>query len=485
MPRNSHTVQLELPVAASAPVRDGPAPRNALVLEEERLLACVHCGFCQDVCPTYTRLGDELDSPRGRLYLMRAVAEGRIEPDADAFATHIDRCLGCRACEPVCPSGVEFGFLLERARAVSLAENGLPFAPRAMLTIFGNRLLASIAGLAGRVLRLGGLAGWLARKLAPRRERLGFALAMLAATRPFRDPLQHRVRNPDGSRPPPGRKVVTPAGPGLIAVHRGESGTKPRVAILEGCVQRVLFGHVNHATRRVLARAGYTVARAPGQRCCGALHAHAGDLERARRLALANIAAFEQSGAEWVAVNAAGCAAAMKKYGELFENTPHASRAQEFGARVKDVSELIDARPVPGEPVSRVPVAMRDAPRLSVTYDAPCHLIHAQGIARAPIDKLLRAAPWIEESPLERAEECCGGAGLYGFTHAKLGRRIGEDKASAVRATNADIVLTANAGCLMQIGACLILAGDQTPVMHAVDLLDACTGPAARGRGLK
>jgi len=510
----------EPPAVPAASDGSRRAMRDLLHAEEERLLACVHCGFCQDVCPTYTRLGDELDSPRGRLYLMRAVAEGRIDPEEDAFGTHIDRCLGCRACEPVCPSGVQYGFLLERARAVSVAARGMPFAERVLLLVFGSRTLTGIVCGAGRVVRAAGLAGLLARRLPARLARLRLALAMLAATRPMRESVRRAVALRARSN-----AVMAGTGPhgapGEAVSRNRRRGT--RVAVLEGCVQRGLFGHVNAATRRVLEHHGWTIGAAPGQRCCGALHAHAGDLARARELALANIGAFERSGALWIAVNAAGCGAAMKSYAELFEHTPHEERARAFAARVRDVSELLDAGP--GTPADAAPAgadgttsgsgtastgsrgpapgarpeAARASPsrataapyqiigpgsstQLRVTYDAPCHLIHAQGIARAPLDTLLRAAPWLEAVPLEQADECCGGAGLYGLTQARLGRTIGEDKIRAVQAARADIVLTANAGCLMQIGAGLILAGDDTPVMHTIALLDACQSAVTPGK---
>ncbi len=468
---------------ATPPPPPPRTPRNLLDAHEDRLMACVHCGFCQDACPTYTRLGDELDSPRGRLYLMRAVAEGRIEPDADAFAIHIDRCLGCRACEPVCPSGVQYGFLLERARAVATAARGMPVTSRLLLFVFGNRFMTTLAGLGGRLLRAGGLAGRLAGSLGPRAARLRLALAMLASTRPISRTLQRAIHmrartQADAQR---ARLRAQRAAGGSLAAKPGGG-----VALRDGCVQRALLGHVNAATRRVLERRGWAVTAAPGQRCCGALHAHAGDLDRARALARANIAAFERSGADWIAVNAAGCGAAMKHYGELLEDTPDAERARAFAARVRDVSELLEqpetdgAAHVPAAartPPSRAPASAAARMTLRVTYDAPCHLIHAQGIADAPLQTLLGAVPWLEAVPLPGAADCCGGAGLYGLTQAELGRTIGRDKVEAVRSTGADIALSANAGCLMQIGGGLILAGDDTPVMHTIALLDACETP--------
>jgi glycolate oxidase iron-sulfur subunit len=420
-----------------------PAARH-LVHEEERILACVHCGFCLSACPTYTRLGDEADSPRGRIYLMRAVAEGRIEPDDDAFVEHIGRCLGCRACEPVCPSGVEYGRLVEHARNAIAEATGSSLFGRALLFVFGNRITAALAGAGGRVLRSAGIAARLARAIPARFRSLRFSLAMLAATRPMD---LRRVRR---------------ANPNTL-----DSGAAPRdggarTAVLRGCVQGELFARVNHATAAVLAENGCIVIDTPGQGCCGALHAHGGDLDQARKLARHNIAAFEEAGAEIVAVNAAGCGAMMKDYAALLEDDPaFAERAKNFVTRVRDVSELLaQLGPRTGAPLP-----------LRVTYDAPCHLHHAQRITRAPL-QVLAAIPGLEHVPLRNADECCGGAGIYGLMHPDLGGRILADKLEAIRETKADVVATPNPGCAMQIGAGLVLCGSDTPVVHPIELLN-------------
>ncbi len=438
---------------------------EVLAREEEKLLACVHCGFCLQACPTYTRLGDEADSPRGRLYLMRAVVEGRLEPDDDAFATHLDRCLGCRACETVCPSGVEYGHLLERARAVIARESGVGFATRALLTVFGSRLLARTAMGGGRALIRTGLAPALLRILPRRLQRARFALAMLLASRGWAGLRDAGISGPcaaDAGRPE--RSEAGRAGAAGSPAPSADASPAPRlrVAVLLGCVQQGLFARVNAATIRVLEANGCDVVPVPDQRCCGALHAHGGDLERARELARANIDAFERAGIDVVAVNAAGCGAAMKEYGALLAGDPaYAERARAFARRVRDVSELlVELGPRPGAPV-----------QIRVTYDAPCHLHHAQRITRAPLD-VLAAIPGLELVPLPGADECCGGAGIYGLTHPELGGRILEDKVAAVRSTRADVVVTPNPGCMMQIGAGLLLAGDGRPVLHPIELLD-------------
>jgi glycolate oxidase iron-sulfur subunit len=232
--------------------------------------------------------------------------------------------------------------------------------------------------------------------------------------------------------------------------------------MLTGCVQQALFARVNDATRAVLEHNGCTVAAAPGQRCCGALDAHAGRLERARALARTNIAAFEAAGAEVVVANAAGCGAIMKEYGEQLRHDPAwAARAAAFAARVRDVAEFLVTLPLrTGAPLP-----------VTVTYDAPCHLHHGQRIAGAPL-RLLDTVPGLRRVPLEGADECCGGAGLYGVVHPDLGGRILADKVAAIRDTGAEYVTTPNPGCIMQIGAGLLLHGDTTTVVHPIELLN-------------
>lgn len=452
------------PVATTARV-DGVAPASAAILagQQERLAACVHCGFCISVCPTYTRLGDEADSPRGRIYLMRAVTEGRMAPDADAFATHIDRCLGCRACETVCPSGVEYGFLLERARAVIADTRGSDPATRALLGVFRHRLLSRCFMAAGRLLRDVGLAGALARTLPRRLARARFGLAMLAASRARGGvPAPGEARRPDEA---PARSA--PAGmedPERAArpAPRTAGADVHRVAMLTGCVQSGLFGRVNRATLEVLQANGCEVVATPAQRCCGALHAHGGDLRGARELARANVDAFEATGVEAIIVNAAGCGAAMKAYGELLADEPtYAERARSLAARVRDISEYLDEiGPVEGAPLP-----------LAAAYDAPCHLHHAQRVQEAPLRVLRAAVPGLEVRPLAHADECCGGAGIYGLLHPDLGGRILADKIADIQSTEGDVLLTGNPGCAMQMGAGLLMAGDARPVLHPVELL--------------
>lgn len=413
-----------------------------LELQRERLLPCVHCGFCLPACPTYNRLGDENDSPRGRLHLMKAVVEGRLDPASDAFHTHIDRCLGCRACEPVCPSGVEYGTLLELARHT--AAESVPPQPltRALLLLMASRPLRAMFFLGGRVLRGMGLAALGARILPDvgilRSARFG--LAMLAATAPARMPATTRTE----------------------AAFEGPRKDRRRVAVLTGCVQQGLYARVNDATRRTLEANGFEVIEVAGQDCCGALHAHGGDLDRARALAKTNIDAFVASGADLIVVNAAGCGAAMKEYKTLLEKDgAYAARARETSALVRDVTEVLaEVGPRRGAQVA-----------CSVAYDHPCHLLHAQRVSKPPL-QVLAAVPGVEVRVIANADECCGGAGIYGITHPELGGHIGRDKVAAVRAAGADLATTPNPGCMMQIGAGLLLEGAREGVVHPVELLD-------------
>ena len=424
----------------------------ALRAQEDRLLPCVHCGFCLQACPTYVRLGDENDSPRGRLHLMRAVVEGRLSAGSSAFQMHIDRCLGCRACEPVCPSGVEYGVLLESAREVAYRARKAPLSVRILLGVFSRRSLMLGSMAVARLARGLGIA-WLLARLLPKSSSLHpvrFGLAMLAASR---DSALPRVR---GTTP-----AETPAHPPEAV---GGSPARGRVGMLAGCVQAGLFRGVNGATERVLRVNGYEVVEVVGQGCCGALHTHAGDLERARDLARRNIEAFAAARVDFIAVNAAGCGATMKEYGHLLaQDSEYVETTADIAGKTRDVSELLVAD---GQgPRTGAPLPLR------VTYDAACHLCHAQKLRDEP-RALLEAIPELDLIPLPGEEECCGGAGIYGITHAELGGHIGSDKVAAVITTGAAVVATANPGCIMQIGGGLLLEGSRTRAKHPIELLD-------------
>ena len=453
--------------------------KQALDDQRQGLLACVHCGFCLPACPTYRRLGDEADSPRGRLSLMQAVVEGRLDAGSDAFQEHVGRCLGCRACEPACPAGVAYGHLLELARHVGREAKPLDLATRLLLRVFGTRWLAGPALAAARLLRATRLPALAARlPLGGRRARqLRLAAAMLAASAPrgrkiagvapedgasapVADPPRPPRDDPgqDGPLQDGGAARSPTEGPG-----QGERTTAPAtVALLGGCVQAGLFGRVNAATRRVLELNGCQVVDAPGQGCCGALHAHAGDLDAARAMARRNVEAFANAEADYVGVNASGCGAAMAAYGDLLAgDAAFADAASAVAASVRDVSQLLSrGRLVRGAPMSA-----------TVTCDEPCHLLHAQGV-RGSAETLLQAVPALSVVPLPKASECCGGAGIYGLVQPELGHRIGNDKVDAVLGTGAEAVATGNPGCIMQIGGGLRLRGSDVSALHPVELLD-------------
>jgi glycolate oxidase iron-sulfur subunit len=425
----------------------------------EDLLTCVHCGFCLPVCPTYEVLCEENDSPRGRIYLMRALAEGRSEA-GEAFDLHIGRCLGCRACETACPAGVEYGALLERARERSAGDGPrdrlLDLALRALTAPGLSRLTWSL----GRLARGTGLA-WLAARIAPRR--LGLGAGMLHATRP--------AIGTGASRP-----VRSGFESGSASGSRPESGPgSGSYALLEGCVMAGLFPHVHAATRRTLARRGLAEAKAPGQACCGALHAHAGRLDGARDLARANIESFERADAPWIVTDSAGCGAALRDYPAWFRDEPEwRRRAEALAGRVRDVTELL----VTTEAEEKIEAGSDRLPR-RIAYDAPCHLLHAQGVRDAPLQALTAAG--FEAIPLPSWERCCGGAGLYNLMQPELSDAVLERKLAEIREGGFQLVATGNPGCIMFLRAGLARAGLEVGVVHPVELVDRAEGNAGRG----
>ncbi|HEX4600367.1 MAG TPA: heterodisulfide reductase-related iron-sulfur binding cluster [Gemmatimonadales bacterium] len=400
---------------------------------------CVHCGFCLQACPTFLATGDEADSPRGRIELMRALETGELAPDDPSVAFHLDRCLGCRGCEPVCPSGVGYGHGLEAARALLAERRGLPPVARAALAALTGAGVARFVYAGARLLRATGLpatlAGW---------GRVGFALGMLAATRPA------------ARRRSPGKRAAQGPEPPLAAAP-AESGTP--ALLFRGCIMDGLFPHVHDATIRTLAVNGYAVREVPAQVCCGALHAHAGLRREAQALARQNVAAFG-AGDEPIVVNSAGCGALLKAYGHLLAGDGPAEGAR-FAARVQDVTELLAARgPRPGAPL--------DA---TVAYDPPCHLLHAQRVAEPPY-AVLRAIPVLRVIATPDAAQCCGSAGLFTLLEPAMSRAVLTPKLASLREARPQIVASGNPGCLMQLGAGLAAAGIPSVVRHPVELLD-------------
>lgn len=398
----------------------------------ERTLDCVHCGLCLEACPTYAVLGTEVDSPRGRILLMRALAEGRIE-DVDAIRPHLDRCLDCRACETACPSGVQYGHLLESVREQLRPE---PTRTRRLRHRVASFLLRHVVAHQGRL-------RWFFR-LARASELLGLrrlarALRLLPAEV---DALVPHV--PKGRERAPLRETF-PA--------RGER--RGRVALFTGCVMEQVFGSINRATARLLAHNGWEVVVPQGQVCCGALLVHDGQADAARDLARRNLVAFE--GCDVIVTNSAGCGALLRDYGTLL-GTPVATQ---FAERCVDITAFL-AR-----------TGLRATPRRCdavLAYDAPCHLCHAQGVHTEPLD-LLAQVPGLRIATHPTAEDCCGSAGIYNLLQPELGRQIGARKAAALATVGATVVATGNPGCMMQIAASLRAAGSDLPVVHPVELL--------------
>lgn len=435
--------------------------------QEEKLFNCVHCGFCVPVCPTYRRLGDEADSPRGRLQFMRALVENRVPSDSSTVRTHLDRCLGCRACESVCPSGVEYGHLLEGAREATSQGAPKGLMERALPAFMANPILRRPIMAMARVLRATGVPALVSERLGSTDTSAQVALGfgMLAAT--AEPSVLEKLATGEGAWRLSGpavradsKKTAEPKFRETAA--QGSLGRGLRVGMLTGCVQEGLLGRVNRATERVLEANGFTVVSIREQGCCGAIHAHTGDLEGARDLARGNIEAFESRSVDLIAVNAAGCGASLKEYAHLLDGDPaFGERAAVMAAKVRDVTELL------GQPglATGAPLSV------SVTYDAPCHLLHAQRVVQEPL-VLLDSIPGLDLRPLANHDECCGGAGIYGITNPELGGAISADKVKAILDTGARIVATGNPGCMMQIGAGLRAAGAPVDVVHPIELLD-------------
>ena len=402
---------------------------------------CVHCGFCLPTCPSYILLGQEMDSPRGRIYMMKAGTEGRMAMN-DGMVAHFDTCLGCMACETACPSGVRYAPLVEETRAAIEHNYTRPIGER----IF-RRLLFSLLPYPAR-LRLFALPLALVNRLRERKTLLAL--------------LPRKLRNlielaPDARNARRGASIPE---------RTGATGTRRlRVGFVTGCVQQVFFGHVNDATVRVLAAEGCEVVAPRSQGCCGALALHSGRDEDARDFARKLIAAFERANVDVVVVNAAGCGSSMKTYGELFRDDPAWSpRAQAFAAKVRDVTEVLAALGAPQAPRHRL--------EMRVAYHDACHLGHAQGIRQQPRD-LLAAIPGVTLVPVAEGDICCGSAGIFNLVQPEMAAELGRRKAANIAAASPDIIATTNPGCMLQITAAARAAGNDRPIVHVVELLDA------------
>jgi len=405
------------------------------------LSKCVHCGLCLQHCPTYVETGLETESPRGRLYLMRALAEGRVDATPNAIG-HLDQCLQCRNCEAVCPSGVPYGRIMEGARAEILESNDAPLTWR-LRSLFLREVIANPSRLrllaaALRLYQRSGLRS-LAESVPVLRDRA--ALAPTIGRRPFKRT-------------------------GVVA--RPEGKPVRRVAFLTGCIMPLAYGRVHRATLRVLARNGCEVIAPPEQVCCGALHAHNGDHRTAQRLARRNLDAFLAEDVDAIVVNSAGCGAAMKEYKDLLAGD---GRAGQFSSLVKDVHEFL--LELPFQP----PSGHLD---FDVTYQDSCHLAHAQRLARAPRE-VLAQIPGLRLVDMPHADRCCGSAGVYSLTQAGMSLQLLDTKMAEVRATGATVIATANPGCMAQLEAGLRRHDLRGRVVHVVELLDRAyrAGPSA------
>lgn len=392
--------------------------------------SCVHCGFCLETCPTYKILGEEMDSPRGRIVLMKGVLEGELA--MEEVLPHIDRCLGCLACETVCPSGVEYRNLISPFRARAEAERKRPAMDR---------------------LRRG-----LVMRTMPYPKRFRVAMAAARVTRPLKALLPKSFRPlfdllPDNVPRSQTLPPVTPA----------EGTPRARVAMLTGCVQRVLDPDIARATVAVLSRNGVEVLVPEGQSCCGAMAWHVGDDQGAGARARANLAAFPED-VDAVVTNAAGCGSGMQEYGMMLAGTADEEKARRFADRVVDVTVLLDRLGMEAPPA--LPRSLR------VAYHDACHLRHAQKVEAAP-RRLLRQVPGLELVPIPDAAICCGSAGTYNLDQPDTAGRLGRQKADHILGTEPDLIVTGNIGCLIQIRTHLAMQASNPPrVLHTMQLLD-------------
>jgi glycolate oxidase iron-sulfur subunit len=416
------------------------------VPEEDLLRSCVHCGMCLSSCPTYRITGQEMSSPRGRLWLMNAVAEGRLELLNPVFEEQMYQCLNCRACEAVCPSGVHYGPLVEASRAQLEQHRCRPLWQRALRKATLGWVFADVARMR---MMVGGLRLYQRTGAAAVARKSGLLRLM-------------RLEESEAMMPPIRGKSLVP----------GKEQWRPAKAthtarLFNGCIMSTAFADTNRAAARVMAHNGAEVTVPVGQQCCGALAVHSGMMNEARKLARQNIDSFEPGGEDPIIVTAAGCGAALKEYGFLLKDDPaYAERASRFSARVRDVTEFLAERPfaTPTNNISR-----------TVTYQEPCHLAHAQRITAQP-RKLLNAVPGLELVEMRESSLCCGSAGIYNLIRRDMANELGDRKAGRIIETPASEVVTANPGCHMQLLASLERNGSKIQVRHIVDLLDEAYG---------
>jgi glycolate oxidase iron-sulfur subunit len=478
---NSHTLspQNALPI-------QGPLRRHTHTYDLMR--QCIHCGFCLPTCPTYAVLGVEMDSPRGRIYQMQAVAEGRMEISPE-FVDHMYCCLGCRACETACPSGVQFGKLIEAAREqIQLevvhtstinghwqAKNELPEpqgtldfplhereekSPRLENTterflrrfffdfMLPSRLVTSLVFAGLKIYQRSGL------------QTLAHRTGLLDAVNSLPTPFQGKLKTPEELMPAASGDLI----PALLPEITPALGRRRyRVGFISGCIMDQVYRNINEATIRVLTANDCEVITPPNQQCCGALHVHAGEAERGRQLARHNIEVFEPYNCDAIIINSAGCGSNLKEYGHLLRDDPaYATRANAFSAKVKDVTEFLMSIDL-----NR---GMGEVPH-TITYHHACHLFHGQKIKQQPV-QLLKAIPGLTIVDLKEADWCCGSAGIYNITNQEMASQLLERKINNIVATGANVIATANPGCMMQIALGARERGIELDVVHPIQLLD-------------
>jgi glycolate oxidase iron-sulfur subunit len=404
---------------------------------------CVHCGLCLNHCPTYRVLGMEMDSPRGRIYQVLQVDAGRL-PIGESFVTHIDRCLDCRACETACPSGVQYGHIVERARAQIEQHYRRPWLARRLRTFFFRRVLGDSKLLA----RIARLLRFYQRSGLQAAARSSGLLKLMG------------VSQLEQLQPPIDREFFFDQ---FGKTFPADGKLRARVALHSGCIASVAFSELNHATIRVLTRNGVEVFVPAAQKCCGALQAHAGFREEARALARQNIAAMLDDRFDAIVTNAAGCGSTLKDYGDLLREDVQHGQAEKFASKVKDVSEFLQQLGL-REPQRKL--------KVRATYQDPCHLAHGQGIRSAPRELLRAVGLELEEMP--HPDQCCGSAGSYNVTQNQLSMKILDEKMKDIGCTAAELVVTANVGCMLQLRAGMQRAGRSIPVKHVIEVLDSC-----------
>ncbi len=482
----SHEIQRPPAQSPSiSPPTEGPLRRHTHTYDLMR--QCIHCGFCLPTCPTYAVLGVEMDSPRGRIYQMQAVAEGRMAISPE-FVEHMYCCLGCRACETACPSGVQFGKLIESAREQIQMEvahtpllNGhqnqqelpepegdqsyplhkdegrspsLESSTERLLRRFffdimlPSRLVTSLVFAGLKIYQRSGL------------QTIARRTGLLDLVNALPTPFKGQLKTPEELMPDVSGDLLPRP---IVEVTPALGKKRSRVGFISGCIMDQVFRDINEATIRVLTANGCEVITPPQQQCCGALHVHAGEAERGRQLARQNIDVFEPYQCDYIVINSAGCGSNLKEYGHLLrDDTLYATRAETFSASVKDVSEFLTSIELNRE-MGEVTT--------TVAYHDACHLFHGQKVKQQPRD-LLKAVPGLKIVPLKEAEWCCGSAGIYNITNQEMASQLLERKVNNIAATGAQIIATGNPGCMMQIAMGARDRGMNIDVVHPVELLD-------------